>query len=160
MKRAFTMREIKEHDRLEDRLFQNLWSCKTGQVRANLLISRQLWRDNGQWDRYYQAREGRVHGSRYCPTLSETTCLSALWQFSGEDSRAVEAAGHRMCRKCFPELAGRPKGKAAACPGSGERSRCRCGDRECRQMCPHCGKSVLITPSGALRRHGIERETR
>lgn len=154
MKRAFTMAEIKEHDRLEDQLFQAIWSCKTGAVRSKLLISRQVWRTNGQWSRYYQAREGKVHASRYCSALSETTCLSALWKLSGEDSQAVAAAGYRMCRKCFPGERGERKGKAAACQGSGERARCRCGDPQCRQLCPNCGKSVLVTPSGALRRHG------
>lgn len=154
MKRTFTMRQLKEHDRDEDALLRRLGSCTTGEVRAKLLMSRQDWRDNGQWNRYFQAREGRVHASRYCPTLSETTSLSALWEFSGESIETVAAAGVALCRRCFPEVGGGSSRKATVCEGSGERSRCRCGGQGCRQMCPHCGKTVLVTPSGMLRRHG------
>lgn len=154
MKRAFTMRQLKTHDREEAELLRQVASCVTGAVRAKLLLSRQMWRDNGRWERYYEAREGRVHASRYCPTLSESTALTALWELSGEPIESVISAGKALCRRCFPE-APRKGGKAAAvCAGSGERSRCRCGDRQCRQMCPHCGQTVLVTPSGVLRRHG------
>lgn len=155
MKRAFTVREIKEHDKQENSLFCALWCDKNGVTRSNWLISRQVWRDNGQWDRYYQAREGKVHASRYCPTLSSTTALSWLWWHSGDSIARVSAAGLDLCRKCFPEARNGKRVRAATvCEGSGERSRCRCGGSQCRQMCPYCGQSVLVTPSGLLRRHG------
>lgn len=156
MKRAFTMRELKEHDRLEDRLLAGVDACTTGEVRAKLLVSRRDWRDNGRWPRYYEAREGRVHGSRYCAALSSTTKLTALWWFSGDPVEAVAGSGRRLCRKCFPDFAGGSEVKATACPGSGGRSVCRCGDRGCWQLCPQCGESVLVTPSGVLRRHGTK----
>lgn len=161
MKYAFTMRQVKEHDKREDSLFRRVDSCSTGEIRAKLMMSRQIWRDNGRWDRYYQAREGRVHASRYCPTLSESTKLVALWEFSGESPEEVADAGVRLCLRCFPEVRGAGRRTVAAmCPGSGERSRCRCGDRTCRQMCAHCGENVLITPSGQLRRHGMRGESK
>lgn len=154
MKKQMTMRMIKEHDRLEDKLVKKAEGVGAGAIRSKLLISRQLWRDNGRWNRYFLAREGRVHGTRYCPTLTETTTLVALWELSGEPIDEVAAGGFLLCARCFPEAPRRGRRRAVACDGSGERSRCRCGDAQCRQMCPHCGKSVLVTPSGVLRRHG------
>lgn len=152
MKRAFTMRQLKAHDRREAHLVSLLGSQPSGEARMELLMLRQDWRDNGRWARYYQAREGRVHASRYCPALSETTALTAMWWFSGDPVEVVAGSGARLCRKCFPDIPGGAK-KSAACPGSGELAACRCGDRGCRQVCPHCGQNVLITPSGVLRRH-------
>lgn len=154
MKIALTMRQVKLHDKMEDLLFQQVSACSDGALRARLLLSRQLWRDNGKWERYYQAREGRVHASRYCSTLSESTKLVALWELSGDPVDEVVAAGVLLCRRCFPEAPAGGRRTAVVCPGSGEMSRCRCGDRRCRQMCAHCGQEVLITPSGVLRRHG------
>jgi hypothetical protein len=154
LKRAFTIEQMKHHDRLEDELLRLVTDGANEQTRLHLLMSRQLWRENGQWSRYYQAREGRVHGSRYCPALSESTRLIALWEYSAELIEVVASAGLPLCRKCFPEAPGKPKKKARVCPGSGERSPLRWAGEQHRQDCPRCGKSVLVTPSGVLRRHG------
>jgi len=154
MIRAFTLRQLKEHDRREAHLLTLVDSCTTGEVRAELLALRRDWRDNGRWNRYYEAREGRVHGSRYCSTLSETTAMRALWWFSGDPVESVAGSGRLLCRRCFPELpGGGGKRKAAACPGSGMRARCGAAAGGCREVCPQCGADVLVTPSGVLRRH-------
>lgn len=152
MKKEFTPQQL--HDKREDALLRQLGSDSSGVVRGQLVISRQLWRDNGRWNRYFQAREGRVHASRYCPTLTDTTSITALWQFSGEDIDVVADAGKLLCLKCFPEAPRGRRKSAAVCEGSGQRSRCRCGGRGCRQLCAYCGQTVLVTPSNLLRRHG------
>jgi hypothetical protein len=159
MKRAFSTEQLKLHDRREDELYRlNCRKADTA-IQMELLISRQMWRDNGQWPRYYKAREGRVHGSRYCPSLGSAT-LTALWQHSGDAVDEVIAFGLCLCSKCFPGIRGGGRRLVVACEGSGERSRCRCGDPQCRQMCPHCGSSVLITSSGVLRRHNTGGKTK
>ena len=151
MKRAFSIKEIKAHDRAEDELYRRHCLKADAAIQLELLMSRQMWRDNGLWPRYYRAREGRVHGSRYCPSLGSAK-ISALWEFSRDRVEAVIEFGLCMCSKCFPGIRGTRR-RRVACEGSGQRSRCRCGDTQCRQMCPHCGSSVLVTPSGVLRRH-------
>lgn len=153
LKRAFTLMEMKRHDRREDELLRKLGCGANQEMRVQLLMLRQLWRDNGRWSRYYQAREGRVHATRYCPTLTESTHIQALWEFSAEPIEVVVSGGLRLCRKCFPEAPAKVKRTAAFCPGSGERSLVRWAGGH-RQECPHCGKSILVTSSGVLRRHG------
>lgn len=140
----YDRRQAKVHDRAEAML-------EEGDVTASLAASRQIWRQNGAWARYYQAREGRVHSSRYCATLSNTTAVTFLWWLSGDTMETVAGMGVALCRRCFPDAPRKARKKKAHCPGSG--SRCegwRGGDRS---DCPDCGASVLVTSTGLLRKH-------
>jgi len=147
LRREMSLADIRQHDRREEVL------RRRGRIAA-LVQSRQVWRANGSWHRFYAVAGGAVHASPTCSTLTDTTEVVALWRLSGASPEVV-AHDHRMCRRCWGDVV--PAGRVVAaggCPGSGQMGRCRCGGRGCRQACPVCGVEVLITPSGVLRRHG------
>ena len=150
----FTKLQARAHDRYESRLY-GLTEISPGEARLLILHSRQVWRREGMWERYYRVRGGKVHANRVCPMLTDATHLTSLWAMSGEAAAAVVVAlGPVLCHYCFPDSP-MPDAKAVtvACKGSGLRAGVHWAGEGSREVCPVCDASVCVLASGVLRRH-------